>query len=102
MFADVVLLALRIQPLESFETRIRQIFLVFTPADAFLLQKVDEGGDVGGDLPEGVVVQAKIVAADRRDVVRLAWVCDGEVVGQGDTLLLEFLEVGISECGGCI
>lgn len=102
VFSDIVGLALRIQPLGPFVTRIWQVFLIFTPADAFFLQKVDEGGDIRGDLPEGVVVHAEIIAADRRDVVRLAWVCDGEVVGQGDTLSLEFLEVGIRECGGCI
>jgi len=81
VFADIVVLTLGVQPLEPFETGIWQIFLIFGPADAFILQEIDEGGDVSGDLPEAVVVHAEVVAADGGDVIGLAGMGDAVIVG---------------------
>lgn len=44
------------------------------PTDAFVLKQVDDGGDVGGNLIEIIIVHAKILTADGRHIVGLAGV----------------------------
>lgn len=93
VFADVVVLALRIQPLEAFETRIWQVLLVLGPTNVLFLQEIDNSRNIRRDLPERVVVHAKVVAADGSNIIGLTRVGNGVVIGQGDTLLLELLEI---------
>ena len=58
--------------LEAFETRVWETLIVVAPADALVLEEIDDGGDVAVDEDEAVAVQAEGVAAGWGDVVGLA------------------------------
>lgn len=74
--------------------------MIQSPCDSLVFQQVGDGGDVRRDAVGVVVVDAKVVAANGRDVVGLAGVCDGEVVGQCDALFGQPLEVWVA--GGLV
>lgn len=76
-------------------TSVRQSLLVLTPRDALDVEQIGNGGHIGGDLVEIVVVHTKVVTSSRGNVVGLRRVGGGKVVGQEDTLLGELSKVGI-------
>ena len=52
---------LLVLPLHSLIAGVRHVFLVFTPADAFLLEEVDDSGDVARIIPAGVIAAMLLV-----------------------------------------
>lgn len=71
---------------EALEARVGEAFLVLGPRDALGVEQVHDGGHVGGDDVEVVVVHAEVVTTRCGAVVGLGRVSGGEEVAQGDTL----------------
>lgn len=64
MLADVVVgTGLLVDPVEALVAGVGHIFLVRTPRDSPILEQVDDGGDVLGDLGERVIVETEVVTA---------------------------------------
>ena len=62
MLANVVIgTSLRIDPRETLETSVRHVFLVQTPADALVLEQIDNSGDILGNLSEWVAVETEVI-----------------------------------------
>lgn len=73
VFSHVVICSiLLIYPSDPLKARIRHVFLVMTPADTFVFQKINDRGYVRWDPIKVVVVHAEIFAADRCDIIGLA------------------------------
>lgn len=76
-----------------------EVLLVLAPGDLLGVEQVGNGGDVGGQLVEVVVVHAEGLTGGGGTVVGLRRVSQGEVVGEEDTLLSQLGEVGIVRGG---
>lgn len=103
MLADIVVgTGLLVGIVEALEARKRHVLLVFRPRDALGVEQVDHRRDVLGDLPEVVIVHAKVIAARRTGVVGLGGVSDGPVVGQLNPLRRQVFLVGIAGGGAIV
>lgn len=78
---------------EAFEPGIGQALIVVTPANAPVLEKINDSGDILVDKNEAVTVQSECVAACRRNIVRLARGTNSIIVGEKDSLVDECLAV---------
>jgi len=92
VLAHVVVGAGRVLPV-GFESAVGRVLLVDAPGDGGGLEAVDDGGHRGRDAAEAVVGDGEGGRANRRDVVGLRGVRDGEVVGVADTEAGEVGEV---------
>lgn len=81
----------------TLEARVGHVLLVGAPRDALVLEKIDQGRDVGVNLLEVVVVAAEGVTANGGDVVRHGRVSDTEVVVDADALRRQPLQVGVGK-----
>lgn len=70
-----------------------QVLLVLTPGNLLGVEQIGNGGDVGWQLVEVIVVHAKGITGSGGSVVGLRGVSQGKVVGQEDTLLGQLGEV---------
>lgn len=62
MLAYVVIgTSLGIDPRETLETSVWHVFLVQTPADALVLEQIDNTGDILGNLNEWVAVETEVI-----------------------------------------
>ncbi|KAI3482850.1 hypothetical protein L1887_54381 [Cichorium endivia] len=89
---------------ESGEAVVGHVLLVAGVGDglaclAAVVEEVEEGGDVGGDVVEGVVGEAPEITGDRGDVVGLRRVGDGVVVVKENALREESLHGGGGDSG---
>lgn len=96
MLSGVVALLL-VVVLEAIEAGVGQSLVVVTPADALVVEKVYNGGDVLVDDEEAVAVQPKGITAGGRDVVGLAGGANPVLVGQKGALLVERLAISYCE-----
>ena len=81
MLANVIVVAgLLVDIGETLVTRVRHILLVGAPRDTSVLEQINDGGDVAGDLDEVVVLHAEVVTADSSNIVGLRGVSDCIVV----------------------
>lgn len=83
----------------SLITGMGHILLVFTPSNLLGVKQIGDGGDIGGNLVEVVVVHTEGVTSSGRTVVGLGRVCHRMVVGEQNTLLSELGEVLIVGSG---
>lgn len=98
MLAHVVIgLGLLVDVGLTLEARVGHVLLVGAPRDALVLEKIDQGRDVGVNLLEVVVVATEGVTANGGDVVRHGRVSDTEVVVDADTLRRQPLQVGVGK-----
>jgi hypothetical protein len=96
VLADVVVgIGLLVGVVEALETSIGETLLVFTPRDSLGVQKIHDGGDVGGNLDEVVIVHSELVTSCSRGIVGLGRVSDGPEVGQLNTLGGQVLLVAV-------
>lgn len=77
------------------------ILLVLTPSNVLGVEEIGDGGDIGWDLVEVVVVHAKVVTRSGSTVVGLRGMSDSKVVGQQNSLLGQLGQVLI-QSGGLI
>jgi hypothetical protein len=89
----IVCTRLLVNPLEALVATIWHIFLVKSPADAFILKKINNGRDVLRDSDEWITVESEVVAAYSSHIIWLRWMGDGIVLGQRDSLACVVLEV---------
>lgn len=75
------------------EASIRHVFLVMGPRDVLGLEQVNDGEDVGRGIVHIVVSHAKVVACHAGEVVGFRGVSGGVVVGQGNALFGNVVEV---------
>ena len=71
---------------EALEARIRHTLLVLGPRDALGVEQINNGGDVGREEVEIIIVHAEVVTGGGSAVVWLGRMGCGEVVSQGDAL----------------
>lgn len=94
MLANIVVLAsFLIDPCEALESTVWHIFLINTPADLLVLEKIHDGGNILWHGDEWVAVQAEVVTGDSGHVVGLTGMRDSVVVLQSNALLCEEVEV---------
>ena len=62
-----------IRIVESLEACIGHVFLIFAPRNALRVEQIHDGGDVGREGVEIVVIHSKIVTSHNGGVVRLRW-----------------------------
>lgn len=64
VLADVIVgTGLLVHPVEALVTTVGHIFLVHGPRDVLILEQVNNGRDVLGDLGERVIVKTEVVTA---------------------------------------
>lgn len=87
VLADVVVgKRLLVGEVETLETRVREGFLILGPGDTLGIQKINDGGYIGRDCMEVIVVHAKGLTTSGRAVVGFGRVGRCPVVRQGDPL----------------
>lgn len=94
----VVCLGVLVDVTLALETGVRHILLVSAPGNALVIEQVNDGGNVGWDLLEVVVVAAKGITTNGGDVVGHRRVCHTEVVVNADTLRCKPLQVWVVKC----
>jgi hypothetical protein len=95
VLADVVVgTGLGVEILITLETRVRKILLVLSKGDSSELQDVEQGGDVGTNLVEVVLVHTEVVTTVDRSVLGLRRMSGTEVVHGDDSKLTESSHVG--------
>lgn len=84
--------------LKSFEPGIWETFVIVTPGNAFVLEQIDDCGDIAIDEDEAVAVQSKCVATCRRNVVWLTRSTNSVQVRQQNSLINQGLTIGWITC----
>lgn len=79
--------------------RMGHVLLVFTPGDLLGVEQIGNGGDIGGNLVEVIVVHTEGVTSSGGTIVGLRGVGHGVVVGEQDTLLGQLGPVRIASSG---
>lgn len=75
------------------------MLLVLSPSNSLGVEEVGNGGHIGGNLIEVVVVHAEVVTTGRGAVVGLRRVSSSKVVGQKNALRRKLREVLVSGSG---
>lgn len=76
MFSHIIIGSITlIDPSNPFKARIRHIFFIMPPTDAFVFQKINHRGYIGRDLVKIVVVHSEILATNSGNIIRFAWMC---------------------------
>ena len=61
---DIIIRAIGVEELETLETRYGHVLLIFSPRDALGFQQINNGGNVGRDIVQVVVVHSKVVPSN--------------------------------------
>lgn len=59
------------------KTRVWYVFLVYSPADPFVLKEIDNGRHILGDGGEWITIESEIIPSNNGYVVRLGWMGHG-------------------------
>lgn len=65
------------------KTGVRHMLLVLSPRDGLLVQQVSDGGNISRGLVEVIIVHAKGITTNCREVVGLGRVSEGIELGPG-------------------
>lgn len=79
---------------EALEAGVRQALVVVAPADALVLEQVDDSGNVLVHKDETVAVQTERIATAWSNVIRLAGNTNSVLVSEQDALVNESLAIG--------
>ena len=86
MLADIVCIVIGVRVIEATIAVSRHVLLIFSPADVLLVQKVHNGGYIGWDIFQVVIVQSPEVTSHGADIIGLARVSQAIVASESDTL----------------
>lgn len=96
VLASVVTLLL-VVVLEALKAGVGETLVVVTPADALVLEEVDNGRDVLVNQEERIAVGAEVVTAGGGNVVRLRRSANTVHLSEQDTLVDQSLAVGVGD-----
>ena len=94
MLSNVIVGTFCIEELHTLKTSRRHILHVFGPSNALGLEQIHNSGYVGWNIEQVIVVHPKIFPSNNGDIVRFGSVCQGEIVGQEDSLFSQSGNIG--------
>lgn len=80
----------------TLEAGIWDLFLIFPPRNAFSVQQVSNGRDIGRNLVEVIVIHAEVVTPGGGTIIGLGGVSGSPVIGQRNSLFGQDLLVGVT------
>lgn len=87
----------RVGIVEAFEAGVWHVFLVLCPRDAILFENVHDRGNLIGNSVQVIITNPEIASANDRDVIGFAWVGNGVIIGEEDTLRCKECEIALTE-----
>ena len=85
----------RICIIETRETSVRHVFLIFSPRDTTSFEDIDDRRNLSGNVMERIIAHAEVVTARYSDIVGLRGMSDCVVVGEKNSLRGDELEIRI-------
>lgn len=87
----------RVGIVEALEASVWHVFLVLCPRDAILFENVHDRGNLIGNSVQVIITDTEIASANYRDVIGFAWVGNGIIIGEEDTLRCKECEIALSD-----